>query len=85
MATAARTYGVEDAEENPDTATTPRVFPGTLRGLLDAARCRSAAGAPKAVVIVKGKQRQVIRRYEDGQEAWSESSAKIRHEGRTRA
>lgn len=82
MATAAKTYIVEnaDASSDPKTARTP--FPGTLTGLieaLDAARYRSAAGTPKAVVIVEGK-RQVIRRYEHGLQVWSASRAEIRHE-----
>lgn len=57
------------------------VFPGTLAGLLgalDAVRYRSAAGIPKAVVIVEGKRRQVIRRYEQSLEVWSASSGSIR-------
>jgi hypothetical protein len=59
------------------------IFPGTLRGLLDAldaARYRSAAGTPKALIIVEGKQRQIIRRYEHGAEVWSASQAEIRRE-----
>jgi hypothetical protein len=58
----------------------PGVFPGTLRGLLDAldaAQYRSAAGTPKAVVIAEGKRRQVIRKFERGQEVWSASRAEI--------
>jgi hypothetical protein len=83
MATAAKTYVVEDAEQssNPKAAHTP--FPGTLAGLvdaLDAARYRSAAGTPKVVVIVEGKQRKIIRRFEGGNEVWSASRAEIRRE-----
>jgi hypothetical protein len=54
MATAAKTYVVQDAEKssNPKAARTP--FPGTLAGLLDAldaARYRTAAGPPTVIVI----------------------------------
>jgi hypothetical protein len=80
VANAEKTYVVEDAEKNPKGVRTP--FPGTLTGLidaLDAARYRSAAGTPKVVVIMEGKHRQVIRRFEGGEEAWSASSAEIRH------
>ena len=83
MATAAKIYVVEDAEKSssPKAARTP--FPGTLAGLLDAlagVRYRSAAGTPKVVVIVVGKQRKIIRRFEGGAEAWSASRSEIRHE-----
>jgi hypothetical protein len=64
-------------------AVDPAVFPGTLQGLLDAldaARYRSAAGSAKAVIIVEGGQRQVIRRFENGTEAWSASRAEISRE-----
>jgi hypothetical protein len=81
MARAAKTYVVEDAEDssNPKAVRTP--FPGTLAGLLDAldaARYRSASGTPKILVIVEGKRRQVIRRFEGGNEVWSASRADIR-------
>jgi hypothetical protein len=81
MATAAKTYGVEDADKDSEPKSTPGTFPGTLRGLLDAldaARYRSAAGTPKVLVIVEGSRRQVIRRFEGGREAWSASTAEIR-------
>ena len=50
-----------------------RDFPGHARGparALDAARYRSAAGTPKVLVIAEGKDRQVIRRFENGHETW---------------
>lgn len=75
-----KTYVVEDADKNAKPKTQPAVFPGTLQGLLDAldaGRYRSAAGTPKAVVILQGRQRQPIRRFENGQEAWSASRAEI--------
>jgi hypothetical protein len=83
VATASKSYFVEDAEKqaSPKGARTP--FPYTLQGLLDAldaARYRSAAGTPKVVVIIEGKRRQIIRRFEGGSEAWSASRAEIRSE-----
>jgi len=84
MATAAKTYVVEDADKRGRSRTPTATFPGTLQGLLhalDAARYRSAAGTPKTVVIVQGRQRQPIRRFEGGREVWSASRAEIRHDG----
>lgn len=83
MATAGKTYVVEDADPGAKSKIPPAVFPGTLQGLLDAldaARYRSAAGTPKAVSIVQGRQRQPIRRFEGGNEVWSASRTEIRHE-----
>jgi hypothetical protein len=83
MTAAAKTYVVEDADESSDSKGVHTPFPGTLAGLLDAldaARYRSAAGTPKVVVIVEGKQRKVIRRFEGGAQAWSASRAEIRLE-----
>ncbi|TVZ07337.1 hypothetical protein EAS64_08640 [Trebonia kvetii] len=83
MANAAKTYVVEDADESAKSGIPPGVFPGTLAGLLDAldaARYRSAAGTPKVLVIAEGKNRQVIRRFENGHETWSASRAEIRTE-----
>ena len=80
MTKPAKTYLVEDAAKDAEPKGTPAAFPGTLQGLLDAldaARYRSAAGSPKAVVIAEGGQRQVIRRFEHGEEAWSASLAEI--------
>ena len=56
--------------------------PGRLAGFLDAldaARYRSAAGTPKAAVIVEGKRRQVICGFEGGNQVVS-APAEIRHE-----
>jgi len=83
MGTAAKSYVVEDAEEGSNAKAARTPFPGTLAGLLDAlaaARYRSAAGTPKVVIIVEGRQRKVIRRFEGGSEVWSASRAEIRHE-----
>jgi hypothetical protein len=83
MATAAKTYVVEDAEQHLDPMTACTPFPGTLAGLLDAlaaARYHSAAGTPKVVVIIEGRRRTVIRRFEGGTEVWSASRAEVRHE-----
>jgi len=82
MATHGKSYIVEDVP-GQEQQTTPGVFPGTLQGLLDALDAgtyRSAAGSPKMVVIAEGKHRQVIRRFEGGQEVWSASRAEIRRE-----
>lgn len=86
MATASKTYVVEDADAKAKSEIPAAVFRGTLQGLLDAldaARYRSAAGTPKVLVIVEGKRRQVIRRFEGGREVWSASSAEIRSERET--
>ena len=83
MAASAKTYVVEDADKSSDPKTASTAFPGTLAGLLEAlgaARYRSAAGTPKVVVIVEGKQRTIIRRFEGGSEVWSASRAEIRRE-----
>lgn len=85
MARAGKSYIVEDAERGTDPAGVSTPFPGTLAGLLDAldaGRYRSAAGSPKVVVIVEGKERKVIRRYEDGNEVWSASRAEISRSSR---
>ena len=81
MAMHGKSYIVEDVP-GQDQQSTPGVFPGTLQGLLDALDAgsyRSAAGSPKIVVIAEGQHRQVIRRFEGGQEVWSASRAEIRH------
>ncbi len=81
MATAGKTYSVEDAGKSPDPEGERTSFPGTLAGLLealDAARYRSAAGTAKAVVIVEGDQRKTIRRFAGGNEVWSASRTEIR-------
>ncbi len=82
-ATAGKTYVVEDADKDARSEIPPGVLPGTLQGLLDAldaALYRSAVGTPKAVVIAEGDHRQVIRRFENGAEAWSASAAEISRE-----
>jgi hypothetical protein len=81
MASAAKTYVVEDADESAGSGIPPGVFPGTLQGLLDAldaARYRSAAGTPKVLIIAEEAERQVIRRFEGGYETWSASTADVR-------
>ena len=65
MATASKTYVVEDADNSAGSGSPSGVFPGTLKGLLealDAARFRSAAGTPKVLVVAEGNNRRVIRR-----------------------
>jgi hypothetical protein len=81
MAMAGKVYVVEDADPEAGSGIPAGTFPGTLAGLLDAldaARYRSAAGTPKALVIAEGKDRQVIRRFENGNETWSASRVEIR-------
>ena len=81
MAKAGKEYVVEDADPEASSDIPAGTFPGPLAGLLDAldaARYRSAAGTPKALVIVEGKDRQVIRRFENGNETWSASRIEIR-------
>ena len=81
MAKAGKVYVVEDADPEDSSGIPAGTFPGTLAGLLDAldaARYRSAAGTPKALVIAAGKDRQVIRRFENGNETWSASRIEIR-------
>jgi hypothetical protein len=71
MAMAGKVYVVEDADPEASSGIPAGTFPGTLAGLLDAldaARYRSAAGTPKVLIIAEGKDRQVIRRFENGQE-----------------
>ena len=81
MASAVKTYVVEDADESAKSGIPSGEFPGTLAGLvdaLDAARFRSAAaGTPIALAIVEGNQRTIIRRFEGGKEAWSASRVEI--------
>jgi hypothetical protein len=81
MAMARKVYVVEDADPEASSGIPAGTFPGTLAGLidaLDAARYRSAAGTPKALVIAEGKERQVIRRFENGNDTWSASRIEIR-------
>jgi len=84
MAAGVKVYRVEDADPESSSGIPAGTFPGTLAGLLealDAARYRSAAsGTPMVLVIEEGKNRQVIRRFEDGHETWSGSQAEIRSE-----
>ena len=81
MAMAGKVYVVEDADPGASSGIPAGTFPGTLAGLLDAldaARYRSAAGTPKVLAIAEGKNRQVIRRFENGNETWSASRIEIR-------
>jgi hypothetical protein len=80
MAKAGKVYVVEDADPEAGSGILAGTFPGTLAGLLDALDAttyRSAAGTPKVLVIAKGKNRQVIRRFEHGHETWSASRVEI--------
>ena len=83
MAMAGKVYVVEDADPGASSGIPAGTFPGTLAGLLDAldaGRYRSAAGTPKVLAIAEGKDRQVIRRFENGYETWSASRVEIRTE-----
>jgi hypothetical protein len=65
MAAVGKAYIVEDADTNAGSNIPPGIFRGTLQRLLDAldaARYRSVAGTPKALIIAEGKRRQIIRR-----------------------
>jgi hypothetical protein len=71
MAQAVKTYIVRDADVGGGGNLMARTFPGTLKGLteaLDDARFRSAAGAPKVVVVVEGRRRRIIRQFDHGRE-----------------
>jgi hypothetical protein len=84
MVNVAKTYLVEDADENAGSGIAPGVFPGTLQGLLDAldaARFRSSSTRTAIVLaIVQGEQQTVIRKFDSGTETWSASTAEIRRE-----
>jgi hypothetical protein len=81
MATVAKSYVVQDADQSAEPESRVGTFPGTLQGLLealDSARYRSAAGTPKVLAIVEGRHRQVIRRFDGGRETWTASRTEIR-------
>jgi hypothetical protein len=65
-ATAAKTYVVEDAEKGSNPRAARHALPWYAVGLAGRARRRAAlaAGTSKVVVIVAGKQRQIIGRFE---------------------
>jgi hypothetical protein len=77
MAMAGKVYVVEDADPEARSGIPAGTFPGLL-DVLDAARYRSASGTPKVLIIAEGKDRQFIRRFEDGHETWSASRVEIR-------
>lgn len=72
MAAQRRAYVVRDEGTPSRLGAVYKVYPYTLRALLDAlddARFRSFGGGPQLVVRVDGQERTVIRRFENGHEA----------------
>ena len=79
----ARGYAVRDAGTPSRLGKIYKTYPYDLRSLpeaLEQARLRSFNDGPQVVTVVTGRQNQVIRRYEHGKEAWSQSRAEIHHE-----
>lgn len=71
MADARRAYVVRDAGLPSRTGRVFKLYPYTLRALLDAlddARQRSYNDGPQLVIRVEGTTRAVFRRYEHGHE-----------------
>jgi hypothetical protein len=71
MAPQGRTYIVRDAGTAARPGKIYKTYPYTLRALLDAideARFRSFTGTPQVVVRANGRQRAVIRKFENGKE-----------------
>ena len=70
-------YVVRDEDPGAPSGNVDKLYPYTLKGLIEAleeARFRSAAGPPQ-VVVVKGEDgMRVIRRYEHGREIPAEAS-----------
>jgi hypothetical protein len=69
MATVRRTYVVREAGTSSRIGKVHKIYPNTLKALLEAiddASYRSFAGTAQLVVLVEGKQQKVIRRLEDG-------------------
>ena len=69
-------YVVRDDDPGAPSGNVDKLYPYTLKGLIEAleeARFRSAAGPPQ-VVVVKGEDGlRVIRRYEHGREIPAEA------------
>ena len=83
MATATKTYIVEDAEKRSDPKTASTPFPGTLEGLLRSARPGTALPpGRRRLWLSSGRQRTVIRRFEGRNEVWTASRAEIRPQRR---
>jgi hypothetical protein len=71
MADARLAYLVRDAGSSSRPGRVLRMYPYTLRALLDAldeARFRSCREGPQLVIKVEGTTRVVFRRYEGGRE-----------------
>jgi hypothetical protein len=72
MADARRAYLVRDAGSPSRPGRVFKMYPYTLRALLDAlddARLRSCSEGPQVVIRVEGTTRAVFRRYERGRAA----------------
>jgi hypothetical protein len=66
-----RAYVVRDAGSPSRQGKLYKLYPYTLPALLEAledARFRSFTGPPQVVVLMAGRQRTVIRRFEHGRE-----------------
>ncbi len=66
-----RAYVVRDAGTSSRLGKLYKIYPYTLRSLLEAledARFRSFTGPPQVVVLMDGRQRTVIRRFEHGRQ-----------------
>jgi hypothetical protein len=71
LAEVRRAYVVRDVGTPSRLGKIYKVYPYTLRALIDAmedARFRSFAGEPQVVIKVEGAQRSVFRRFEHGRE-----------------
>jgi hypothetical protein len=66
-----RAYVVRDAGAPSRLGKVYKLYPHTLASLLEAledARFRSHTGPPQVVILLAGRQRTVIRRYEHGKQ-----------------
>jgi hypothetical protein len=71
MAEVGKSYIVRAAGSPARVGKVWKVYPYKLRQLLDAlddARLRSHGHGPQVLVVASGRQRKVIRRFEDGRE-----------------
>jgi hypothetical protein len=71
MATDRRAYVIRDAGTLSRIGKVYKVYPYTLKSLLDAiddARYRSLAGTAQLLMLVEGKRQKIIRRFEDGKQ-----------------
>lgn len=67
-----RAYIVRDAGSPSRLGKLYKIYPYTLSSLLEAledARFRSFTGPPQVVILMEGRKRTVIRRFEHGRQA----------------